>query len=237
VSESEDNPKGKTRASISTGSGLGVDFQGGPVIDPTENVVALTQASNRRQDDLRESQNELINEKIRAIKEVVDIRAAHTAEVVNLRADHSKELGALESNRLNAIRQVDVTAVKTEADRALGAIQTLAAQTATNAETLRTALVNTATTIAASTAGTVSGLSERIAALEKSTYEGVGKQRVADPMMAELVIEMKSLREARSQTTGKSEGGTAMWGYVAAGFGFLLLLMSIAGALVIFLKR
>jgi hypothetical protein len=34
-------------------AGQGVDAQGGPVVDPTANVIALNEAANRRQDDLR----------------------------------------------------------------------------------------------------------------------------------------------------------------------------------------
>jgi len=196
----------------SIGLGLGVDSSGGPVVDPTANVLQLVEAANRRQDDLRSAQNELIREQNRATKELMDVHAAHQAEVARLRAEHIKELGAMESNRLNAIRQVDVTAVRTEADRSLGAIQTLAAQTATNAETLRTALVNTAQTIAASTSATVAALSERIAALEKSSYEGVGKQRVADPMMAALFEKVNQIHLNSAEKTGKSEGISTSWG-------------------------
>ena len=192
--------------------GLGVDSAGGPVVDPTANVLQLVEAANKRQDDLRTAQNELIQEKNRATKELMDVHAAHQAEVARLRAEHIKELGAMESNRLNAIRQVDVTAVRTEADRSLSAIQTLAAQTATNAETLRTALVNTATTIAASTSATVSALQERIAALEKSSYEGVGKQRVADPMMAALFDKVNAIHLNSAEKTGKTEGISTSWG-------------------------
>jgi hypothetical protein len=218
-------------------SGLGVDKFGGPVVDPTANVIALTEAANKRQDDLREAQDLLNAEKIRAIKEIVDLRAAHTQETSMLRAEHAKELNAMESNRLNAIRQVDVTAVQTEAQRALSAIQTLAAQTATNAETLRTALVNTASTIAVSSAGTVSGLSERIAALEKSTYEGMGKQRVADPMLAEMVEELKSLRESRAGTSGKSEGFSSSWLILLGAVSFISTLIAIGSAVMAFLRK
>ncbi len=188
-------PAKKQSSPSSTQGGPAVDAQGVPAIDPTENVKALTEAANLRQDDLRDLNNRRI-----------DAELAHLHFVSDLRATHMKEIRELESRRLDAIRQVDVTAVKTEADRALAAIQALAATTATNAENLRTALQNTAQTIAKQTSDTVQQITERIAALEKSSYEGAGKQAVADPMMAELVTTMKSLREGRATDAGKSEG-------------------------------
>jgi hypothetical protein len=144
---------------------------------------------------------------------------SHVKAMADLRADHAKEINALESNRLNAIRQVDVLAVNTAADRAAAAIQALAATTTTNAENLRNALNSTASTIATQTANTVSAITERLAALEKSMYEGKGRATVDDPMMLELVREMKSLRESRSESTGKSIGMNQIWGYLVAAAG------------------
>lgn len=177
-------------------SGLGVDVYGDPAFDPSENVKALNEAANKRQDDLREAHNALMDSEIRRL----DAEAGHLKEISALREHHAKEIRAAETERLNSIRQVDVTAVRTEADRALAAIQTLAATTATNAENLRNALNATAATIAKSTSDTVQQITERIAALEKSSYEGVGKQRLADPMMAELLTKVEMMR-------GTSQGG------------------------------
>jgi len=199
-------------------TGLGVDARGDPVIDPTENVMSLVEASNKRQDDLREMHNRLTAAEVKRL----DAALAHVKEMQELRADHSKEIGALESNRLNAIRQVDVLAVNTAADRAAAAIQALAATTTTNAENLRNALNSTATTIATQTANTVAAMTERIAALEKSMYEGKGKAGVSDPMMAELTAEIKSLRESRSTTTGQGQGASNLWGWIVGAAGLLI---------------
>lgn len=185
--------------------GQGVDVYGGPVIDPTANVIALSLAANQRQDDLRELTNRLMDSELRRLE-----------EKAILRAEFAKEIQALESNRLNAIRQVDVLAVSTAADRAQAAIQTLAAQTTANAENLRNALTVTANTIASQTAATVGAITERLSALEKSSYEGKGKQAIADPQLAELVSEMKSLRVSRDTGVGKSEGISASWAFVVA---------------------
>jgi hypothetical protein len=180
----------------SRSSGLGVDVYGDPAFDPSENVKALNEAANKRQDDLRAAHNNLMAAEVRRL----DAEAGHLKEISDIRERHSKEIRAAETERLNSIRQVDVTAVRTEADRALAAIQTLAATTATNAENLRNALNATAATIAKSTSDTVQQITERIAALEKSSYEGVGKQRLADPQMAELLLKVETMR-------GTNQGG------------------------------
>jgi hypothetical protein len=208
--------------------GLGVDAEGGPVIDPTENVKALSEASTTRQDDLRAAQNTLVNEQIRAIKEVVDIRARHTSEITQLRADHAKEIRGLESDRLDKIRQVDVLAGNTAADRALVAIQTLATVTAGNAETLRAMVASTATSIASQTDQRMAAVNERIAALEKSAYTGQGKQAYSDPMLAELAIEIKGLRDSRSVGTGKGEGLSTSWMILLGAVGLIGTLITIA---------
>jgi hypothetical protein len=219
-------------------SGVGVDFHGGPVIDPTKNVLSLVEAAVKRTDDIANARVEY--ERIcRALesKRLDDLRAAESRrvdELLKLRAEFSDQLSAAESKRIDAIRAVDVTAVNTAADRASAAITALAATTASNAENLRNALNATATTIATQTANTVSAITERISALEKSSYEGKGKQAVADPMLAELVQEMKSLREARSQTTGKSEGIGLSWGVIVVVVGGIIALIGAMAAVALF---
>lgn len=190
-----------------------------PVIDPTENVIALTEAANRRQDDLRAA-----SERFQAAQ------IAHLNATMQLRGDHAKEIRRLETERVNAIRQVDVTAVKTEADRALAAIQTLAATTATNADNLRTALTNTATTIAKQTADTVGEITTRIAALEKSSYEGLGKSRVADPQMAEFMADMRKLILSQGAGQAKSEAKSDLGKWIFAAVAALGTVVAIAGA-------
>jgi hypothetical protein len=183
-------------------AGVGVDSEGNPVVDPTANVIALNEAANQRQDDLRELNNTRIDAEIRRI----DSEIAHVREMATLRAEHGKELASLESSRVNAIRQVDVLAVSTAADRAQTAINTLANATTVNAENLRNALASTASAIAAQHSATVTGITERIAALEKASYEGRGKQTMTDPMLADLVLEMKKMTANGFTHAGKSQG-------------------------------
>jgi len=185
---------------ISNGSGLGVDFEGGPVIDPTENVRELFEAGAQRQDDLRLSERRLQEEKILRIE--TELHAVQREIVV--RADHQVQLDTLEAKRLDAVRSVDQLAVKTEADRSAAAITALANAAATTAETLRSAVNTSATNLATQLDRTVTAITERIAALEKSSYTGAGKQAVADPMMEQLIGEMRTLTAQRSADMGKA---------------------------------
>lgn len=189
-------------------------------IDPTENVKALSAAANQRQDDIRAENNRRI-----------DSELGHVKFVAELRANHAREIRELESRRLDAIRQVDVAATKTEADRALAAIQTLAVTTQTNAENLRNALTATATTIATQTANTVSQITERIAALEKSSYEGAGKQAVADPMQAQMFEKMERVLAVLSLNNGQSAGQKNVVTYISVGISILLGLLLLADRL------
>jgi hypothetical protein len=163
--------------------GIGVDANGGGVIDPTANVISLVQANKEREDDLRAE----------VIKRV-DCELTHVRETGRLRAEHSQEMRRLESARLDAIRQVDVAARVTEANRALDAIQALERTTAANADNLRTLVTNTAATLAAQNLESDKQLIERISALERTSYKG----------------------------EGKSVGAVNLWGYVAFAIGILV---------------
>ena len=145
-------------------NGRSVDARGKVAYDPSENVIALTKAEARRQDDLREAQDKY-----------QDMVNTHVRELVNLRALFVRDMSIAESKRVDAIRQVDQANVSATAERALAAIQTLERTTASNAENIRTTLTTTATTIAAQWAQTVAEISKRVAALEQTSYASSGK--------------------------------------------------------------
>jgi hypothetical protein len=157
---------------------------GGFVEDPTENVKALQLASTQRQDDLRQLNNERINAEIRTL--AVQVEGLEKRMI--LRAEHAKEVRQLETERVNAIRQVDVLAQNTAAERALVAIQTLASQTTAERETLRNLVTTSATTLAAQNAQDLARINEAISALQKSSYEGAGKGAGAKNTVTYVVI-------------------------------------------------
>jgi hypothetical protein len=114
-------------------------------LDPTKNVMDLVKASERRLDDLREAE------------------ARRITEQMELRACHSKELREAEAKRIDAIRAVDVAAVKTASDKADRQAEVLAGQVASSAEALRLLV-----------ASTNEDTSKRITAIEKAQYEQTG---------------------------------------------------------------
>jgi hypothetical protein len=176
-----------------------------------------------RQDDLRLSERRLQEEKIRC----VEIQMRTLQHEMALRATHQASLDALESKRLDAVRGVDQLAAKTEADRAAAAVTSLANSAATTAETLRSAVNTSATNLATQLDRTVTAITERIAALEKSSYTGAGKQAVADPQMERLSTLVEALARSRASEAGKTEGISASWGVVLGAVALIASLLLI----------
>jgi len=212
--------------------GQPVDSYGIPILDPTRNVLDLSEAANKRQDDLRDANNQSNSKWISSELARVSAELKHMEALAAVRDAHARELRESEVKRVDAIRQVDVSAAGTASDRALQAIQVLAATTTANAETLRQMVANTAQTIAAQTAATVGGIIERIANLEKSSYTGQGRSTVADPQMAEMMLKLSALLESRAQVAGKDSGVAWIGGLVVGAFGVITAIATIIFALV-----
>jgi len=206
--------------------------------DPTVNVREMIGSAVYRMDDLRKAEATRQDDLRKAAEKYIEAELNHVRITESLRAEHALELSSKESERLNSIRQVDVQNTTTAATTAAAAIQTLAVNNAADAEKLRNSLTTTAsamakqtadvaTAMATQTALTVAGITERLAALEKANSEGVGKQRVADPMLAEAIAEMKGLVRSQVRVEGKSEGGNTVWGWVVGGIGAGMGLISL----------
>lgn len=201
--------------------GVPVDVFGGPTIDPTKNVLDLVEAERRRQDGIRDEVGKRYDTEIR-----------HLERTAIMRADHAKEIRTLEAERLDKIRQIDVVAVNTAADRAAAAIQALAVTAAANAENLRNALNATAATIASQLSQTVQGINERLAALEKANYEGQGRQAVSDPAISEMLNEVKNLRLVASDTGGRRQGQITAQALISWALGIIVSLIAIGSVVV-----
>ena len=212
--------------------GIGVDAFGGTTIDPTANVIALTEAANKRQDDLRAAESRRVDEQaaLRAAYEE-KLRTAESRRIdeqANLRAEYEDKLRTAEAQRLDSIRQVDREDVNKTAAQALTAIQTLAATTNTTAETLRNQAATAAQQAAQQRANDTTEFNKRLSAVELALSEGKGKQTVADPMMAELVVKMEKMSGAMTGITGQSQGAKNLWGYIVAGAALIAALIAIA---------
>jgi hypothetical protein len=204
--------------------GIATDAGGGPVIDPTANVIALNEAANKRQDDLREANNRWIRAELKNQKLLLRIQA-----------HHAKDLAEKESARLDSIRQVDeVTKTAAQAQNSL-AISTLAKQTTDIATTLSTQVQTTAQAAEARRQADTAEITKRVSALELALSASVGKSTVADPALAELASAVKALLSKESVRTGFDAGKAAAIAAAAAavaavGGGATALIMKLSGS-------
>jgi hypothetical protein len=169
-----------------TPTGIPVDRSGGPTVDPTANVIALSAASNIRQDDLRTAAAEITALHFRLVEKFAGLREEHRSALaaaesrrvdqqLDLRARYEERLARAEANRIDAIRSVDVQAVAVASQRAADQAAVLQAQVTASAEALRALVASTAATFAQNLQQTVGGLSTRLTTLEQGSYQQTGK--------------------------------------------------------------
>jgi hypothetical protein len=218
----------QSRARSSTPSQYStIGYNGGPIIDPTKNVLDLVRSETIRQDDLRDAAAVLTQSKIDAAEKLSILRAAHAQELsaaesrrvdegARLRADYSMQLSLAEAKRIDAIRAVDVNAVSVASQRASDQASVLAAQVAQSAEALRALVATTAATVATSLQQMSTSLSVRLTTLEQAGYQAQGKQQYADPAFVELLAEVKQLRQSRAGSEGTTRGVGLSAGVLAA---------------------
>jgi cobalamin biosynthesis Mg chelatase CobN len=144
--------------------GPGVDAFGQPVVDPTENVKALTEASVKRIDDIAQLRayydERLANQRIRCDDRLDRQRNRYEKEL----RTSDKELRKAESDRIDAIRAVDV-----------GAVQRAAEVSAAQAEALRNTVAAAAAAAATALGAALDPIQKDIADLRRAQYEAQGK--------------------------------------------------------------
>lgn len=194
--------------------------EGIPPKDPTINVQNLLRASIIRVDDLRDAETRRVNQLVEAEQRRIDEKLA-------LIEKYERLLQQAEAKRIDAIRVVDVNAVSVANERAAAQAQVLANQVSASADTLRALVATTASTVAQQLAQVTGQLSDRLAVLEKSSYEGKGRESYSDPVLAQLISEVKSLRESRSEGAGRGGGMQASWAIALGAVTFISLLVGI----------
>lgn len=98
-------------------TGVASDASGGPIIDPTKNVLDLVAAETKYQDGMRELTSKIVEVELKGIRQ----------EIKNFKA-YSHELAEAERKRIDAIRAVDVGAVAVDKAVAETRASTLAKQ-------------------------------------------------------------------------------------------------------------
>jgi hypothetical protein len=215
-----------------------------PPLDPTINVQNLLRAAIIRVDDLRdaeirrvsllvESSRLLAAAEQRRVDEKIAAEQRRVDEQMELRQSYERALREAEAKRIDAIRVVDVNAVSVANERAAAQAQVLANQVSASAETLRALVATTASTAAQQFAQVTGQLSDRLALLEKSSYEGKGREAYSDPIYAQLVAEVKALTNSQSQGAGRGAGLQAGWAILTSA----VVLIGGILAIVVFLTR
>lgn len=190
--------------------GIGVDAQGGAVIDPTANVFALVDAERHRADDLRVAAEKLSDAKHQNARDIGALRAAHAAEL--------RKGDALVDD---SIRRIDRDQADKTAAQAQEAIKALAQVTSTTAEALRNQVASTAAAAAQQSAIQFGEINKRLSALELSSSEGKGKQSYADPQIADLKKVVEDLARSQQAGSGFKAGQAAVIAGIVAFFSLI----------------
>jgi len=195
-------------------SGMAVDASGAPAFDPTDNVLDKIEDLANRIDGVLVAAEKLSN-----------VKHGHSKEIIKLHADYGKELRLAESNRLDAIRDVDAATAALREERADRTATSLANQVASTAETLRALVATTAAAAETAANAVTKPLGDRIAVLEKGSYEGSGKSAITDPLMQQMANNLEALRLNGANKTGRDGMSQSV----------LLTLMAAGGGLAVFL--
>lgn len=148
---------------------------------------------------------ELLEDAITSLKELFQAEIRRVDERHNLLMLQMRELSTAEAKRIDAIRDVDATAVRLANDKAVEQATVLANQVATSAETLRALVATTAATVAANMQQQGMQLAARIeesaknqnqrdeailariGVLEKAHNESQGRSGISVPLLLALV--------------------------------------------------
>jgi hypothetical protein len=183
--------------------------------DPTSNVLDLVDAANRRQDDLRKADSHRLTQVAKS-----ELRAVRRE--IKLRSSYDEKLREAEAKRIDAIRAVDVNAVAVAAERSAQQATVLANQVSASVDTQRGLVATTAQALAEQLQQITTSIIDRLASLEKSQYEGTGKQSVRDPAMDELIKVVGGLANQQSQGTGKSSSNERMVTWIIAAIAVII---------------
>jgi hypothetical protein len=198
-------------------------------VDPTANVLSLVEAAVKRLDDIaniREKYDDKV-EDIRAKLRIAEI--IRIEETTKISLDYMEKLSEAEAKRIDSIRLVDVSNIAIANERAVQQAQVLAHELSESRETLRTLIISSSSTAAAQLETAVKALTSRILVLEQSAYTGAGRQQLTEPMLNELAIETRNLKESRDEGSGVAKKSIVMGTLILGG---IMALIALAGLVV-----
>jgi hypothetical protein len=196
-------------------------------VDPTANVLSLVEAAVKRLDDIaniREKYDDKV-EDIRAKLRVAEI--IRIEETTKISLDYMEKLSVAEAKRIDSIRLVDVSNVAIANERSVQQASVLASELSESREILRTLITNSSNVAATQLETAVKAMTARILALEQSAYTGAGKQLLTEPMLNELAVETRNLKESRDEGSGVAKKNIVMVSWIGMGVMALLGLASL----------
>ncbi len=205
-------------------AGSGVDAFGGPVVDPTKNVLDLVRAESKYQDAMR-GQSEKYQDAIRDAenrrleaenRRLEDLDHAKSERLEDLAKAETRRVAALEEQRVRYEARIaeDLRVnVKTTSDQLAGQLIKETGALNNQIATLTTSVANQFTTLTTSLTNQMvsqmSGTNTRLADLERFRWESGGKSAVADPAltlaMSEMAKSIASLKDFATRTSGQEK--------------------------------
>lgn len=184
-------PVKSSQSKAQSGAGMGVDVYGGPVIDPTENVLSL-----------------------------VDVEKAHARELRAADLEHDRDLRTAEARYQDGMRQAEkekqeaLAVLKQGYDKQISDILTVQVKTtseliSTQLDKVTTSLSNQINAARQEQIGLIGTLSERIGRLEQNQWQTSGKASVSDPATAEALSRMATSITSLSASTADAMNKTA----------------------------
>lgn len=184
-----------------------------PVIDPTENVKALSEAANKRQDDLRIAESAL-NE----------LRYANLKEVMALRSEYEEKIRKGEAGRLDALRLFDTNNVASALATANATASALAKKGDDAALVLSANVTKSADDIRVTVKTTADEQARNLA----TQLAGIQTQFTA------ISARLSSLESNSVNTSGVGSGRSDVVGWVQSG---LILIVGFGGLLLAFMRK
>jgi hypothetical protein len=214
----------KEEPTVRSGAGAGVDIFGGPVVDPTKNVLDLVKAESKYQDAMRDSSEKFQNAIRDAENRRLQAENRRLEELHNAENKRLRDLAEAETRRVDGLDEQRVryetriaedlrVNVKTTSDQLAGQLIKETGALYNQITTLTTSMTNQVTTLATSVTNQISGISTgintRLADLERFRWETGGKSAVADPALtlalSEMTKSISALKDLSTRSTGQKE--------------------------------
>jgi len=204
-----------------------------PIPDPS---ILTTEALNAAIAGLRE----FVTDSQKALREIIETRLEGNDRAIRLLQDTADKLPHWVDEKITALREVHeqrFAAVQDTTAEKFASIQTQFAE-----RDVRTEQAAGAVKIAVDAA--LQAQKEAASEQSKSNQAATTKSEAATTKLidaqATLIANLQKafddkiadVKDRVNRIEGKGEGGKAMWGYVAAGFAFLLTLLGVGGALI-----